>query len=42
MVSNVRFESQGVEHDDDYIVFEFKPDFAASPLQLPYKLKAKD
>lgn len=38
-ISDVRFEPKGVDHDDDYLVFEFGPDFAATPLRLPIKLR---
>src|ERR1700741_4207304 len=37
--SGVRFEPKGVDHDDHYLVFEFRLDFAATPLRLPIKLK---
>ncbi len=38
-VSDVRFEPKGVDHDDDYLVFEFRTDPAATPLRLPVKLR---
>ncbi len=30
---NARFESAGIDEDDDYVIFEFVPDPAASPLK---------
>jgi hypothetical protein len=30
---NARFESAGVDEDDDYVIFEFVPDPAALPLK---------
>ena len=38
MITEVRFESTGTEKDDDYLVFEFDDDPAASPLNLPSNL----
>ena len=38
-ISNVHFEQKGETHDDDYLVIEFTPDFAAGPLRLPSDLK---
>ena len=32
-VARVGFEPGGVDQDDDYIVFDFEPDFAVSPLR---------
>ena len=32
-IRNVTFESAGIDEDDDYVVFEFVPDPAASPLK---------
>lgn len=34
-LSNARLESAGNDEDDDYLVFEFAPDPAASPLKNP-------
>jgi hypothetical protein len=34
-ISGVRFESSGTDGDDDYVVFEFEEDPAASPLRSP-------
>ena len=34
-ISNVTFETKGVDRDDDFVVFEFEDDPAAGPLRIP-------
>jgi hypothetical protein len=38
-ISDVRFESKGVDQDDDYVVIEFRFDPAAAKFNMPPKLK---
>jgi hypothetical protein len=40
MITDVKFESTGINEDDDYLVFEFDDDPAASPLEIPQDLKS--
>jgi hypothetical protein len=39
-ISAVRFEAQGTDEDDDYVVFEFSDDPAARELRLPASVKS--
>jgi hypothetical protein len=38
-ISSARFEPQGLDEDDDYLVLDFRDDPAASALRLPPRLK---
>jgi hypothetical protein len=38
-ISSVRFEPQGNDEEDDYLIFEFRDDPSARALQLPTELK---
>lgn len=41
-ISAVRFEPKGDDEDDDYLVFEFREDPAATELGLPIQLRNED
>ena len=38
-ISSVRFETQGNNEEDDYLIFEFRDDPSARALQMPAELK---
>lgn len=38
-ISDIRFESEGINEDDDYVVVEFRLDPAAAKFKMPSKLK---